>query len=263
LKSKNAFDLILGKLTALLKNKNRLTPPPNKTMYDKHDFKKIGNDYLAYFIKYCHLKPEDKILDIGCGIGRMAIPLTTYISPNGSYDGFDIIKDNIEWCSKNITKQFSNFRFKWINILNNLYNPSGTERASEVQFPYDNNSFDFIFLTSVFTHMLPDDMEHYFSEISRILKKNGKCLSTFFLLNDETSSLIKEGKSTRDFIHEYKEYRLLNHKIPEAAICYKEEYILNLFVKNKLSIIKPIHYGAWRGKKSLYRNQDIIIASKK
>ena len=38
----------------------------------------IGNKFLQYFIDFGGLKPDDSVLDCGCGVGRMAIPLTKY-----------------------------------------------------------------------------------------------------------------------------------------------------------------------------------------
>ena len=41
---------------------------------------------------------------------------------------------------------------------------------------------DVAFLTSVFTHMLPEDVEHYLDELARVLKPGGRTLITWFLL---------------------------------------------------------------------------------
>ena len=38
------------------------------------------------------LSPDHRVLDIGCGTGRMAIPLTSFLSKKGSYEGFDIVR---------------------------------------------------------------------------------------------------------------------------------------------------------------------------
>lgn len=50
------------------------------------DFKKTGEEFLGYFTN-CGLQPEHNVLDIGCGIGRMAIPLTRFLK--GRYEGFE------------------------------------------------------------------------------------------------------------------------------------------------------------------------------
>ena len=47
-------------------------------------------------------------------------------------------------------------------------------KASEYTFPYEDGEFDVVVLTSVFTHMLPDDVAHYLDEIARVLKPGGR-----------------------------------------------------------------------------------------
>ena len=70
------------------------------------DFKKVGEEFLNYFQNLGDIKSSDKILDIGCGSGRMAVPLTKFIDSSGVYEGFDIFPSGISWCQKNIsTKQ--------------------------------------------------------------------------------------------------------------------------------------------------------------
>ena len=98
----------------------------------------------------------------------------------GRYEGFDIVKVGIDWCTENIHSRFDNFRFKLIPLKNDLYRLDTNEMAAELKFPYEENSFDFVFLTSVFTHMLPMDVENYIKEIQRVLVKDKKMLFHFF-----------------------------------------------------------------------------------
>lgn len=78
------------------------------------------------------------------------------------------------------------------------YNPHGLVPASAYRFPCRDQSFDFIFLASVFTHMLPDAVEHYLHEISRLLVPDGVCVASYFLLNHETRSGVDQGHSFID-----------------------------------------------------------------
>ncbi|QLK35236.1 hypothetical protein H0H25_02560 [Flavobacterium psychrophilum] len=48
----------------------------------------------------------------------MAIPFTNYLSTTGKYEGFDIVKIGIDWCTKNISSRFPNFNFKLIPLKN-------------------------------------------------------------------------------------------------------------------------------------------------
>ncbi|MCX5858664.1 MAG: class I SAM-dependent methyltransferase [Proteobacteria bacterium] len=226
------------------------------------DFRKVGEEFCRYFFELGGLKPNERVLEVGCGIGRMAVALTGYLQERGSYAGFDIVAEGIKWCGEKITPRYPNFRFQLADIYNKNYNPQGKIKASEYKFPYPDKSFDFIILTSVFTHMLPQDMENYFSELARVLAKGGRSLVTFFLLNNESKKLIDEKMSARDFKNHGEGYRTENTNTPESAIAYEESIVKGLLEKYGLNLVIPIHYGSWCGRKNFLSYQDIIIARK-
>jgi len=249
----------------LLNQRDEMTPPKilRVLVGESNGYEAVGDEFLRYFIEYAKLKPNEKVLDVGCGVGRVARSLTQYLNKSGSYEGFDILAQGINWASKNITTRYSNFHFKHVDVYNKRYNPNGNLNASQFCFPYPSNSFDFVFLASVFTHMLPKDLEHYLSEILRVMNEKGRCLITYFLLNDESTSFIETKRSNLDFKHLNPDgYRILDPSEPEHAIAYEEKYIRSLYQKNQLNIKEPIKYGSWCGRKSYLSFQDIIIANK-
>jgi ubiquinone/menaquinone biosynthesis C-methylase UbiE len=227
------------------------------------DFKEIGDVFLSYFINLGGVKSTDRILDVGCGVGRMAVPLIGYLDPEGCYEGFDIVKESIDWCDTKITPLHPNFRFRVIDVFNKLYNLAGKYKGSEYIFPFEDNSFDFIFLTSVFTHMLPDEMEQYLSEISRVLKMKGRCLITYFLLNETSSNHILKAQSKLLFNYKLGNCQVEDANVPEAVVSYNEAFVRKLFIKYDLSMESPIQYGSWSGRKDFLSFQDIIVATKK
>lgn len=247
---------------ATLKNRNSMIPPESMIFFGDGDFELIGQEFKDYFIELAYLQPNNRVLDVGCGIGRMAIPLTDYLSNQGEYWGFDINRMGIEWCQRRISKRFCNFHFQHIDVYNRHYNPNGKVRAQDFQFPYDDEFFNFVFLTSVFTHMLPSDMENYLGEISRVLKTGGRCLITFFILNEESENLLRSGHSTLDFKYNIDGCLTVNEEKPEAAVAYNEEFVIRLFKKYGLKITQPIHYGSWCKRDSFLSYQDLIIATK-
>ena len=242
--------------------RDSMLPPKSMIFIGDGDFEKIGQEFKQYFIKLAKLQPNNRVLDVGCGIGRMAIPLTDYLSTEGEYWGFDIAKNGVEWCQNRISKKFGNFNFQHIDVYNKYYNPHGNDRAYNFKFPYENEFFDFVFLTSVFTHMLPKDMENYMNEISRVLKTGGKCMITFFLLNEESEKLLRTGRSSLDFKYKIDGCLTINEEEPEAAIAYNEESVKMFFEKLGLKIIQPIHYGSWCEREIYLSYQDIILAVK-
>lgn len=239
-----------------------LMPPESLNFVGDGDFREIGSEFLRHFIELGGLKPNESVLDVGCGIGRMAAPLTRYLDKQGRYEGFDIVSDGIDWSVKNIGSRFSNFRFQFLDIYNRNYNPKGRLKAAEAKFPYPSESFDFVFLTSVFTHMLPDEVENYLSEIARVMKSNARCLITYFLLNHESLELIGSKKSKFGFGHQFGSYRLQDLNAPEAAVSYEENFVQGLYRRYGLKINEPIRYGSWCGRSTFVSGQDIVVARK-
>jgi len=253
----------LDSIFLLAGKRDEFTPSKGTLFVGGGDFKEIGHGFLKHFIELGKLTPGEKVLDIGCGIGRMAVPLTKHLNSNGSYEGFDIFDEGIKWCQDKITKKFPNFQFKLADIYNGEYNPDGKIKGSDYDFEYENESFDFAFATSVFTHMLPQDLENYISELSRVMKKEGRCLLTFFLLNPESISLIEKKISTLNFITSSKNYSILKKNVPEYTISYKEDFVKDLLIRNGFEITEPIRYGSWCGRNKFLSRQDIVLAIKK
>lgn len=225
------------------------------------DYRKVGEEFFRYFVELAGLQPHESVLDVGSGSGRMAVPLTNYLSDEGAYEGFDISAEAVSWCRERITAVFPNFRFQVSDIYNAAYNPQGTYPASEYRFPYEDRTFDFIFLTSVFTHLLPRDMERYFSEIARVLKPGGRCLITYFLLNEESTPMIDGGRGILNFAERGEHYRTINKSRPEDAVAYDEKFVRNLYEKYGLEI-GEIYYGSWCGRENFLSLQDMALAYK-
>ncbi len=245
-----------------LSSSNKKQPPKGLIYTGSGDFEKTGQQFKEIFISHCGLLPHHQVLDVGSGIGRIAIPLTGYLSENAAYEGFDIVKTGVDWCKKNITASFPNFKFTHIDLENDLYNLTTSKRAKDFVFPYENSRFDLVILTSVFTHMMPEDVENYIEQISKVLKQGGRCIMTFFLLNEDIVHRM-ESNNGLVFKYNYGHYSLLDKNVKEANIAFDEKYILDIFSNNKL---RPdqITYGFWSGKSKseCWDFQDIIICTK-
>jgi ubiquinone/menaquinone biosynthesis C-methylase UbiE len=250
------IDFVLGRCEPFTPSRGllRIATSPNT------DFKESGQAFLRFLIDRCELKPHEKVLDVGCGVGRIAAALTGFLNSEGRYEGFDIVQKEIDWCEKNISSSYHNVRFRLANVYNLTYNPKGTMLASEYRFPFGDGLFDLVILASVFTHMLAPDMEHYIAEISRVLKPGGRCAISFYLLNDESKKNIDAGSSLFSFKHKVDGCMAQDGRNPEIAIAYAEESVRCLFEKHRLRIREPILYGTWSRTKQ--QTQDIIIASR-
>lgn len=229
-------------------------------------FDRSGREFLQYFKDLTDVKPHSAILDVGCGTGRMARALTTYLNERGIYRGFDISRAEIEWCTKNISSHLPNFAFEWSDVANTTYNPNGAYSPEAFKFPYSDNTFDLVFLTSVFTHMLPPGFKNYLAEVHRVLRRGGECFITYFLLNDDQESSIRKNPGGAAFTIPFRTagdpYAVQFPGQPEHVVGYDEPYIRDSYRTCGLQICEPIHYGHWTGRKEFLSGQDIVIARK-
>jgi SAM-dependent methyltransferase len=239
--------------------------PPKHLMYDApardtRTFRENSREFLRYYIELCGLRPDESVLDVGSGVGRKTIALTQYLDGRGRYEGLEIIRKAVEWCTSAIGSRYPNFRFTHIDVFNGFYNPGGKARPVECVFPFETATFDLVVLASVFTHMQPADVAHYFSEIRRVLKTGGRCLITYFLLNEESKRLMAEGRSTLEFVHDFGDFLSTSRSTPEVAICLPESMVRQLYATNRLEIAEPVRYGSWCGRRDFLSYQDIVIA---
>ena len=106
----------------------------------------------------------------------------------------------------------------------------GTVAASEFVFPFADASFDFVSLTSVFTHMLPVDLEHYAGQIARVLRPEG--------------------------------HYIADPANPELAVAFDELTVREFLQRHGLHVQNPIHFRGWSGRQSHLSFQDIVLARK-
>lgn len=238
-------------------------PPAYLAHSGGYHHRKLGKTWLGLIVEQGRLPRDGAVLDVGCGLGRMAGPLMSYLGASGRYEGFDIDAEAVRWCQSNIASLRPNFRFTAVDLHSVQFNPGGAASSASFAFPYEDDTFDVAFLSSVFTHVLPDTVERYLHELARVLKPGGRCLASYFLLNDVSERAIAEGR-VRDF-HRFPQRlegcRVLSLEVPEKAVAHEEPRIIGLYAKSGLRIIEPIRYGTWAGRVAR-TGQDIVLSIK-
>lgn len=164
--------------------------PPDYMIYESFqmNYDNYYNDSLdtakwliSYFEKHIELK-NIKILEWGCGPARIIRHLPKLLNSSCEIYGSDYNLKTIEWCKKNIPGiKFSK---------NNLEPP----------LDYDDNHFDIIYATSVFTHLSEEMHYAWMNELKRVCKLNGIIFLTTHgdnckpKLTDEELKLFETGK---------------------------------------------------------------------
>jgi SAM-dependent methyltransferase len=245
-------------LDAVSGRRDRLTPPRRLSLYVGHgDFRATGEEFLGLFRTQADLRPNDRVLDVGCGIGRMARPLVPVLQPPGSYDGFDIAEPGIRWCQAHYRDTAAPFRFQHADVHNSVYNPDGRDTPETYTFPYGDGSFDLAIATSVFTHLLPEAADHYLAEAARVLAPNGRLFATWFLTEaqDPPPPPFRHDPATAPAT-------TTDPAAPETAVGYPESWLRERLEANGLELgaIRP---GSWRANVAGLTLQDVVVARRR
>jgi SAM-dependent methyltransferase len=251
----NVWDAIRGRVDPLV-------PERGLRFVGSGDYRQVGREFLGHFRTHAGLSPDESVLDVGSGNGRMAVALLNYLSDAGRYEGFDVVGEGVEWSRRVLTARRGNFRFRRADVHNRLYNPAGRHAACRYRFPYDDATFDFAFATSVFTHMLAEEVDNYLRQIARVLRPGGRCLLTFFLINDESRRLMAEGRSELAFGHRLGRCLVQSVRKPHAAVAYEESDVRNMLDDAGLRLRDPVLFGRWCARARWVGYQDMVVADR-
>jgi SAM-dependent methyltransferase len=204
------------------------------------------------------------VLEIGCGIGRDAIPLAALLGPTGRYVGTDVIRASVEWCQENISARHPNFGFVWHDVRDSLHNPSGTVEPTAVRLPAEDSSIDLFFAQSVFTHMLPDQFRHNLREAARVIRPTGTVYATCFRVDDD---ILRSARRTNltpfdlRFEHEYEPGCLVNElEHLTGAVAYTDDLLRTILDDVGLVVRGPVRLGGWSGHFPVpFDGQDVLV----
>lgn len=253
LRAADAADAALGR-------RDRLTPPRRLLGFvGDSDFQATGEEFVEHLRALGGLQPDSHVLDVGCGIGRIARGLAGELRSPGSYDGFDIVAEAITWCQQHYDGTPAPFRFVHADVANPVYNPRGATAAGNYRFPYPDGAFDLVLATSVFTHLLEVDALRYLSEAARVLAPGGRLFTTWFLL-DADATMPGQSSGPR-FAQRIGPAAIADPGMPEAAVAYPEPWLRARLDAVGLRVLEPIHPGTWPGREGL-SFQDIVVAER-
>src|SRR5690606_30956133 len=236
-------------MQSVLKNRFLPSPDPNSVFVGDGDYRAVGAEFLGHFIRKGGLRPDARVLDIGSGIGRMAVPLTQYLDPaKARYSGIDPVAGGVNWCRQNITSRYPNFEFRHIDIAHDLYNPKGAVNGLSLVLPFADNSFDFVIMTSVVTHLPSDEVKTYLNQVSRVLAPGGKLFMTAFVV-DDVAARDRHGKRDRRLAferHGRGPCWFVQELPPLAAVGFENGFLDRALAGAKLTL-ETKSFGHWRG----------------
>lgn len=189
---------------------------------------------------------NSRILDIGCGQGRLPIGILKVIGEL-TYTGLDVDKPAIAWCKRYIENRHPSFKFHHLDIYNERYHKKGMPLSAEFKFGLADRSVDIVYLFSVFSHMLEKDMRIYLADFIRVLDKDGKVFFTAFV--EEGVSPISINPNNYIF----ERYSGALH-----VVRYEKDYLFSILNKIGFVVEKFTHRTEVDGQSAIYLSKTNI-----
>ena len=187
--------------------------------------------------------PKSKILEIGCGQGRMVTGLLRLIGAV-NYTGFDVHLPSVNWCQKYIESRKKSFHFEHLDVLSERYNTGGNQLNDKFKFNINDKSIDIIYIWGVFTNMEGMVMKAYLNDLKRMLAPGGKVFFTAFVEESVPEiSVNPEG------------YLLDKYTGPLQVVRYEKNYLFSLIEQSGLRIDEFIYGQEFDGQSEFYLSQ--------
>jgi SAM-dependent methyltransferase len=224
------------------------------------DYHQIGRDCVDLVERMAGLRDRDRVLDVGCGLGRIAWPLSERLGRRGSYVGLDVVRAYTDWCRDHLGLDPERFTFHHADIRTSLYNPEGRIESAGFAFPWPDASFDLAVAISLFTHLMPEAATHYLAEIARVLAPGGRVFMTFFLLDARGREAAATGATYPTFGAVMEHGLLHDSAVPESAVAYDPEWLRSRWTAAGLEVV-GMQPGKWKGA-SGPQYQDVVVATR-
>lgn len=235
------------------------------------DARAIGQLSLAVLQKLGALTKEARVLDIGCGCGRTAAALTSYLGPAARFVGVDIIPGLVSFCQREITSRHATFSFHVLRQNNPQYagfidrDPGDHDAGIDVLDDMEELSRDFDLVTafSVFTHFDCAATAAMLYAIWNRLRDGGMAVLSFFILNPFSRSSIAAGRSNvfRGKPDTRGDVVIDTYNGPNSAVGFNDLTLLEVLLQSRFQRPQSIHYGNWACASGLHY-QDLVVLKK-
>tara|TARA_B100001057_G_scaffold491423_1_gene581627 strand:- start:548 stop:1738 length:1191 start_codon:yes stop_codon:yes gene_type:complete len=126
---------------------------------DNDSLETAQNNKIHHLIKKLNIKPNQKVLDIGCGWGSLAVDIAK--TANCEVTGITLSENQLIYCKK---------KAKELNLENQL-------SFKLMDYRELNEKFDRIISVGMFEHVGRKFYKKFFSQIAKLLTDDGVCLT--------------------------------------------------------------------------------------
>jgi SAM-dependent methyltransferase len=208
----------------------------NEDLHSIKDYLSSIQEQIEHLKSLNLINQSSTLLDFGCGQGRLLNGLLYMDFEVRKYIGLDTNKKSIKWCRSRLKSEKFPIKFVYLPSFNARYNKNADGLK---KLPFKKDYFDLIFLNSVFSHMLSEDIIFYLKEFHNCLKEEGSIYLTAFV----EQNVSDEVENPSNYLSE--------NKGPLHRVRYNKEFFFEIIKKSGFEVIDFYHQHINRTKQSV------------
>lgn len=234
----------------------------------------IGDACAAILDRYVSIDSSSRLLDFGCGVGRVLLSVLKRKPQVGHITGFDILPQVIAFCDTHIASAFPQTTFELVQGRNEHYDrfiamagaKSAESRASSHAFLQSEHAsaFTAAYAFSVFTHVEMVDFRSLLALLSNLLQPGGTLLFTAFLLTPYSRHSIQEGTTMFPFAEAATEAEgniFIGNAADRLSFIAFDLSLVEQMVFEAGLILTHVEHGCWAGGNVYFSpsGQDVVV----
>jgi SAM-dependent methyltransferase len=228
----------------------------------------VGDACFGILNRYISITPASRLLDFGCGIGRVLLSVLKHRPGVGQLTGFDIMPQVIEFGTHHIGSTFPNTSFELIKGNNDHYDQfiaagdASVAKSREQLLATYGSTFSGAYAFSVFTHVEMADFRALLALLVKLIEPGGELLFTAFLLTPYSRQAI--GKRTALFPFGETAYEadgaiFIGNRADRMGFIAFDLALVEQMVFDAGLVITHVEHGSWTGARFSASLQDVIV----
>jgi SAM-dependent methyltransferase len=228
----------------------------------------VGEACRGILDRYLAINANSRVLDFGCGVGRVLLSVLKQKPDISQVTGFDIMPQVIRFCDAHIASAFPRTKFELIQGSNEHYNQfiaaggvSTPKSHATLRSEYA-SAFTEIYAFSVFTHVEMADFRSLLVLLSNLLIPGGTLLFTAFMLTPYSRHAIAQGTTMFPLSGAVTESQgdvLIGNPADRLGFIAFEMKLVQQMVFDAGLIITQIEHGSWADAQFSASLQDVIV----
>ncbi len=235
-------------LDVVLRRRDPLIPPRRLRYVPEGDYAEVGDTWLGLLRSLALVRPDERVLEVGCGAGLLARPLHRHLGPGASYAGIDEDPAAIAWC-ETAYRDRPDFGFATVEGL----------LDDDLTLPYPDETFDVVVMHEHLSRLGPDAVAARLREARRVLIPAGRLFATAYLLDDSSRASMAAGEAGIVFGNDGAALPDAETGPAERILAIDEEWFLDRVADAGFKTA-GIRHGSWTPREGAKSFPDILVA---